>query len=262
MERGEQLNLRPVRGRGRGGKGGRGRGGKQTKNDKDKHDDKEDQQTWTDDMEKAWNDFKAERQDALDKAWFEEYGEQDGEWIGDLGKEQKAWDRYAHHESKVSMHSLKQGEEIEKVEGEKKEKKDRKEKKEKKEKDAEKSEQKKKHENPPTDVPAKKRKVEAEGEEKAKEFVDEITDYIKDILTKKIKDTPEALKQKHKDQLRFQTPNSAECRLGVYWKRPGVGVAMRNGRQDICYFSVSPIRDGDYLIRLSASLKAASIFVT
>ena len=128
MERGEQLNLRPVRGRGRGGKGGRGRGGKQTKNDKDKHDGKEDQQTWTDDMEKAWNDFKAERQDALDKAWFEEYGEQDGEWIGDLGKEEKAWDRYAHHDSKVSMHSLKQGEEIEKVEGEKTEKKDRKEK--------------------------------------------------------------------------------------------------------------------------------------
>jgi len=94
------------------------------------------------------------------------------------------------------------------------------------------------------------------------QYLTDISDYIKEMLKKVKKDTPEALKQKHKDQLRFQTPNSAECRLGVYWKRPGVGVAIRSSRQDICYFAVPLIRDGDYLIRLSASLKAASMFVT
>ena len=194
-------------------------------------------------METAWSEFVAERQDDLDKQWYDEYGEDDGVWTGDWGKEKKAWDRYAHFDSKVSMNELQQ-QGKEKIQTEKKEK----------EKKEEKKGEEKNEERP------KKRKKQQTMDEN--QYVNDITDYIKDMLTKVKKDTPESLKQKHKDQLRFQTPNSAECRLGVYWKRPGVGVAIRSSRQDICYFSVPLIRDGDYLIRLSASLKAASIFVT
>jgi len=57
-------------------------------------------------MEKAWSEFAAARQHDLDKNWFEEYGENDGDWRGDLGDEKKAWDRYAHSASKVSMKEL------------------------------------------------------------------------------------------------------------------------------------------------------------
>ena len=210
-------------------------------------------------MEQAWSEFVAARQDDLDKNWYQEYGENDGDWVGDWGKEQKAWDRYAHSESKVSMNKLQQQQQSdkEKIQTEKKEEEHAEQK--------EKNNRKKDEKNQKKDEGrSKKRKKVSEGQQTMDEnqYVPDITDYIKDMLTKVKKDTPETLKQKHKDELRLQTPNSAECRLGVYWKRPGVGVALRSSRQDICYFSTPPIRDGDYLIRLSASLKAASMLVT
>ena len=201
-------------------------------------------------MEKAWSEFAAARQHDLDKNWEEEYGENDGDWRGDLGDEKKAWDRYAHSASKVSMNELNENQ------PEKNEEQHA-------EQNAQEVQQ-KKTEKKNAERPKKRKKASEVAQQTMDEnqHVNDITDYIKDMLKKVKKDTPEALKQKHKDQLRFQTPNSAECRLGVYWKRPGVGVAIRSSRQDICYFSVPLIRDGDYLIRLSAALKVASIFVT
>ena len=59
-------------------------------------------------MQDAWSEFVAARHHDLDKNWYDEYGEYDGDWVGDWGNQKKAWDRYAHCESKVSMNELKE----------------------------------------------------------------------------------------------------------------------------------------------------------
>lgn len=250
--RNDQLNLKPPkketgRGRGRGrGRGGRGKAkvddhDEKTKDAKSKKKLKEEYESgpdWTEEMQEAWD------------AWT---------W-----EEENKWDEYVKTDALASVAAIKKTE--------KKDKDDR---------ETEKKKQ-KKRKGKEDDVaqeaaPEKKKKTDKENQEDAnveaspskppfphrqKDQVAAILDFLNKIESFKIPD-PHRINSKTKDLIRCHSPNSAEARLMVYWKRPAVGVYMRSESRDIACFSFGAMADNHpFLLRLAASLKIASLMVT
>ena len=279
VSRQDQLNMGSSRGRGRGrgaGKGGRGgrggrvgRGGRGESEKKRKHESTQPEYT-----NEEWDLYVAEN---WDEWWYQETGDDGSNWPSDMSQPRRAFDRYAHLDSKHSLNQLMdKGNDSSKKAPKTKEKdlglKDECEKPatDKAEKDESAARKKAKAKDSHEKKPAKQKapKVQDDGGEEttkvpvpkeARQQVAEITKYVKEMQALELGvEAQTDLTNEKKAKLREGCPNSEEGRLGCYWKNPSVGVFVRSEKREICNIVV-PDSELPYFEKLAACLKAASM---
>lgn len=210
----------------------------------------------------------------LEQAWYDEWEENDDEhWEWDQGQPQRAFDRYAHLDGRVSMNNISS----DKTEGKgtliKRSGGDAAEggKKKKTERESSKT--------PPSIEQNKEKKRRAQEEEEKEEvkkaktrepepnaLVPQVLKHQTSMIASYVKEMTGfqfsfPLTSDDKDRMKRDLPLLEECRLNIYWKRPAVGVHSKSKKRDVAYFVIDG-GDPDYLFRLAAAVKAASMFVT
>eukprot|EP00435_Cladocopium_sp_Y103_P020399 s2921_g5.t1 len=220
---------------------------------------------WTDEM---WEEY-AKWQ------WGEDWQEWYEETTWDCWDHKKSFDRYANLEAQCSLKELDSiASKGKGCKESRKEAKTNKAEKQHKEKDHKASSKDSKNKTPEStanqeEAPSKKRKFDLDIEtpskfevpRKPRDQANMIASFAKAACELGIKD-PNNLTSDDKEKLRKNLPtNLEETRYNSYYKRPGFGLHVKAVKKDFGYFSVEGVK-GNFLIRLAASWKAASMLAT
>lgn len=300
LERQSQLNMKKQKGRGKGR--GRGRGGSRKKTIAEDDDDEEQEEEEEKPMKPKKNKrhypkeekpepkrrLRGKQAEDDGPGWTEEMWEEYAKWqwggdwkqwedetTWDCWDPQRSFDRYACLESQCALSQL---DSTSKKESGKKPTKNPEKKKAKQQDDekdhmasSSKHSKDKKSESTADqeETTVKKRKLEVdtvpaqsfEVPRKVRDQANLIACFAKEACELGIKN-PTHLTQENKAALKMKLPTDLEeTRYNSYYKRPGFGLHIKAIKKDFGYFSVEGTK-GNFLVRLAASWKAASMLAT